>query len=282
MTRNISLKNILSINTIALVLFFYSNSLHANPAFPNFTDVVEKNIPAVVIVHATKKMNSAASVMPDMSNIPDEFKPFLDKFFDENKNNDSPKRQAPNFGSGFILSSDGYIMTNNHVISNADEIKITLSDQTELKAVLIGADPRSDLALLKVEAENLPVVSVGTSENLKVGEWVLAIGSPFGFEHTVTAGIVSGKKRSLPNESYVGYLQTDVAINPGNSGGPLFNLNGDVVGVNAQIYTRSGGFMGVSFAIPAETLTNVYNQLKNDGKVKRGWLGVFIQEVDQD
>ena len=170
MIRNISLKNILSINTITLVLFFYSSSLYSNPAFPNFTDVVEKNIPAVVIVHATKKMNSAASVMPDMSNIPDEFKPFIDKFFDENKNNDSPKRQAPNFGSGFILSTDGYIMTNNHVISNADEIKITLSDQTELKAVLVGADPRSDLALLKVEAENLPIVSVGTSENLKVGE----------------------------------------------------------------------------------------------------------------
>ena len=179
-------------------------------------------------------------------------------------------------------SKDGYIMTNRHVIKNSDEIKITLSNQTQLKATLIGTDERSDLALLKVDAENLPVVSIGTSENLKVGEWVLAIGSPFGFDHTVTAGIVSGKKRNLPNESYVPYIQTDVAINPGNSGGPLFNLNGEVVGVNAQIYTRSGGFMGVSFAIPAETLSNVYRQLKEEGKVKRGWLGVFIQEVDQD
>ncbi|MBT3548546.1 MAG: Do family serine endopeptidase [Gammaproteobacteria bacterium] len=282
MIRNISLKNIFIINIITLILFFYSNSLYSNPAFPNFTDVVEKNIPSVVIVHAKKQMNTPSAGMPDMRNMPDEFKPFLDKFFNENQPNDNQQRQTPSFGSGFILSSDGYIMTNNHVISNSNEIKITLSDQTELDAVLIGTDPRSDLALLKVDANNLPVVSIGTSENLKVGEWVLAIGSPFGFDHTVTAGIVSGKKRNLPNESYVPYIQTDVAINPGNSGGPLFNLNGDVVGVNAQIYTRSGGFMGVSFAIPAETLTNVYNQLKNDGKVKRGWLGVFIQEVDQD
>ncbi len=282
MIEKISLKNILTINTIFLVLLFYSNTLYSNPAYPNFTDVVEKNIPSVVIVHAKKRMNTPSSTMPDMRNMPDEFKPFLDKFFNENQPNDSQKRQSPSFGSGFILSSDGYIMTNNHVISNSDEIKITLSDQTELDAVLVGTDPRSDLALLKVEANNLPIVSIGTSENLKVGEWVLAIGSPFGFDHTVTAGIVSGKKRNLPNESYVPYIQTDVAINPGNSGGPLFNLNGDVVGVNAQIYTRSGGFMGVSFAIPAETLTNVYKQLKNDGKVKRGWLGVFIQEVDQD
>ena len=282
MIKKVSLKNILSINTIFLVLLFYSNPSYSNPAFPNFTDVVEKNIPSVVIVHAKKRMNASAGSMPDMRNMPDEFKPFLDKFFSDQQPNDNQRRQPPSFGSGFILSSDGYIMTNNHVISNSDEIKITLSDQTELNAVLVGSDPRSDLALLKVEASNLPVVSIGTSENLKVGEWVLAIGSPFGFDHTVTAGIVSGKKRNLPNESYVPYIQTDVAINPGNSGGPLFNLNGDVVGVNAQIYTRSGGFMGVSFAIPAETLTNVYNQLKNDGKVKRGWLGVFIQEVDQD
>ena len=282
MIKKVSLKNILSINTIFLVLLFYSYPVNSNPAFPNFTDVVEKNIPSVVIVHAKKRMSTSAGSMPDMRNMPDEFKPFLDKFFSDQQPNDNQKRQPPSFGSGFILSSDGYIMTNNHVISNSDEIKITLSDQTELNAVLVGSDPRSDLALLKVEASNLPVVSIGTSENLKVGEWVLAIGSPFGFDHTVTAGIVSGKKRNLPNESYVPYIQTDVAINPGNSGGPLFNLNGDVVGVNAQIYTRSGGFMGVSFAIPAETLTNVYNQLKNDGKVKRGWLGVFIQEVDQD
>ena len=253
-------------------------ALQANESYPNFTAVVEKNIPAVVIVHAKKKAQNNAN---DMPNMPDEFKPFFDRFFDENQRKNLT-RPTPAFGSGFILSKDGYIMTNYHVIKNSDEIKITFSDQTQLLATLIGTDERSDLALLKVDAKNLPVVSIGTSENLKLGEWVLAIGSPFGFDHTVTAGIVSGKKRNLPNESYVPYIQTDVAINPGNSGGPLFNLNGDVVGVNAQIYTRSGGFMGVSFAIPAETLSNVYKQLKDDGKVKRGWLGVFIQEVDQD
>jgi len=214
--------------------------------------------------------------------LPDEFKPFFDKFFDEEQNTPRGSRKAPSFGSGFILTNDGYIMTNNHVISNADEIMVKLSDQTELSAKLVGSDKRSDLALLKVDASNLPTVKIGTSDDLKLGEWVLAIGSPFGFDHTVTAGIVSGKKRNLPNESYVPYIQTDVAINPGNSGGPLFNLDGDVVGVNAQIYTRSGGFMGVSFAIPAETLSSVYMQLKNDGKVKRGWLGVYIQEVDKD
>ena len=207
---------------------------------------------------------------PNIPNLPDEFKPFFDKFFDDDQNTPRGSRPAPSFGSGFILTDDGYIMTNNHVISNADEITVTLSDQTELTAKLVGSDKRSDLALLKVEANNLPIVNIGTSEDLKLGEWVLAIGSPFGFDHTVTAGIVSGKKRNLPNESYVPYIQTDVAINPGNSGGPLFNLDGDVVGVNAQIYTRSGGFMGVSFAIPAETLATVYTQLKNDGKVKRG------------
>ena len=255
---------------------------YSNPSYPNFTEVVEKNIPAVVIVHAKKKILGKNNINQNMPDLPEELKPFLDKFFDGENGNPSEPRKAPSFGSGFILTKDGYIMTNNHVIANSDEITITMSDQTELSAKLVGSDERSDLALLKVDADDLPTVNIGTSENLKLGEWVLAIGSPFGFDHTVTAGIVSGKKRNLPNESYVPYIQTDVAINPGNSGGPLFNLKGDVVGVNAQIYTRSGGFMGVSFAIPAETLSNVYKQLKKDGKVKRGWLGVYIQEVDKD
>ena len=268
---------------IATILFMFNPIVgHSDATYPNFTEVVEKNIPAVVIVHAKKTISNSPSMNPNIPNLPDEFKPFFDKFFDEEQNTPRGSRQAPSFGSGFILTDDGYIMTNNHVISNSEEITVTLSDQTELAAKLIGSDKRSDLALLKVEADNLPVVKIGTSEDLKLGEWVLAIGSPFGFDHTVTAGIVSGKKRNLPNESYVPYIQTDVAINPGNSGGPLFNLEGDVVGVNAQIYTRSGGFMGVSFAIPAETLATVYKQLKNDGKVKRGWLGVYIQEVDKD
>ena len=268
---------------IAAILFIFNPIVgHSDATYPNFTEVVEKNIPAVVIVHAKKTISNSPSMNPNIPNLPDEFKPFFDKFFDEEQNTPRGSRQAPSFGSGFILTDDGYIMTNNHVISNSEEITVTLSDQTELAAKLIGSDKRSDLALLKVEANNLPIVKIGTSEDLKLGEWVLAIGSPFGFDHTVTAGIVSGKKRNLPNESYVPYIQTDVAINPGNSGGPLFNLEGDVVGVNAQIYTRSGGFMGVSFAIPAETLATVYKQLKNDGKVKRGWLGVYIQEVDKD
>ncbi|HWV08857.1 MAG TPA: Do family serine endopeptidase, partial [Pseudomonas sp.] len=163
-----------------------------------------------------------------------------------------------------------------------DEIIVRLSDRSELEAKLIGADPRSDVALLKVEGENLPTVKLGKSEDLKVGEWVLAIGSPFGFDHSVTAGIVSAKGRTLPNESYVPFIQTDVAINPGNSGGPLFNLAGEVVGINSQIFTRSGGFMGLSFAIPMSVAMDVADQLKSDGKVSRGWLGVVIQEVNKD
>ena len=283
MEMNISfIKSYAIIATIAGTFFLRPISSYSTPSYPNFTEVVEKNIPAVVIVHAKKKILGNNNINQNMPNLPDELKPFLDKFFDGENGNPSEPRKAPSFGSGFILTKDGYIMTNNHVIANSDEITITMSDQTELSAKLVGADERSDLALLKVDADDLPTVNIGTSENLKLGEWVLAIGSPFGFDHTVTAGIVSGKKRNLPNESYVPYIQTDVAINPGNSGGPLFNLNGDVVGVNAQIYTRSGGFMGVSFAIPAETLSNVYKQLKKDGKVKRGWLGVYIQEVDKD
>ena len=280
---NISFIKSYAIIAIIVVTFFViPGPSYSNPSYPNFTEVVEKNIPAVVIVHAEKKILGNNNINQSMPNLPEELKPFLDKFFDGENGNPSEPRKAPSFGSGFILTKDGYIMTNNHVIANSDEITITMSDQTELSAKLVGSDERSDLALLKVDADDLPTVNIGTSENLKLGEWVLAIGSPFGFDHTVTAGIVSGKKRNLPNESYVPYIQTDVAINPGNSGGPLFNLEGDVVGVNAQIYTRSGGFMGVSFAIPAETLSNVYKQLKKDGKVKRGWLGVYIQEVDKD
>jgi len=269
---------------VLLSLILTPTKIFSADSLPNFTEVVEKNIPSVVIVNAKKNIGQNNNSRLNIPNVPDEFKPFLDKFFNgmPTPPPGSQSRKTPSFGSGFILSADGYIMTNNHVISNADEITIRLSDDTVLDAKLIGQDERSDLALLKVEANNLPTVSIGDSNNLKLGEWVLAIGSPFGFDHTVTAGIVSGKKRNLPNESYVPYIQTDVAINPGNSGGPLFNLQGEVVGVNAQIYTRSGGFMGVSFAIPAETLSNVYRQLKDDGKVKRGWLGVFIQQVDKD
>ncbi len=275
-------KSFLKLTLFALA-FTYLTNVFSQTGLPDFTTVVEKNIPAVVIVNATKTVQAGFNNSPFNSpDIPDELRDYFGKFFDPKNGNNQNQRSTPSFGSGFILTSDGYIMTNNHVVSNSSEILITLSDETVLEAQLIGSDSRSDLALLKVDGKNLPTVSVATADNLKVGEWVLAIGSPFGFSHTVTAGIVSGKQRKLPDESYVPYIQTDVAINPGNSGGPLFNLSGDVVGVNAQIYTRTGGFMGVSFAIPSETMMDVFNQLKDSGKVTRGWLGVFIQEVDKN
>ena len=264
---------------LVFYIIIFSSLLNAS-TLPDFTNIVDENIDAVVIVNAVKSSNINSN--SNTPNIPDELKPFFERFFENNPNPNNQFRQTPSFGSGFILSDDGYVMTNNHVIENSTEISVTFNDGNIMPAKLIGSDERSDLALLKVSADDLPTVKIGDSQQLKIGEWVLAIGSPFGFDHTVTAGIVSGKKRNLPNESYVPYIQTDVAINPGNSGGPLFNLNGEVVGVNAQIYTRSGGFMGVSFAIPAETLSSVYDQLRENGKVKRGWLGVYIQQMDKD
>ncbi len=212
----------------------------------------------------------------------DELNDFLKKFFGD-KGFENPERKKPrnsqSMGSGFIYSANGYIITNHHVIADADQIIVKLNDKRELDAKLIGSDPSSDIALLKIKAKNLKPVKIGKSENLKVGQWVLAIGSPFGFESTVTAGIVSAIGRSLPNDNYVPFIQTDVAINPGNSGGPLFNLDGEVIGINAQIFSRSGGFMGLSFAIPMDVANNVVGQLKRSGKVSRGWLGVYIQEV---
>ncbi|HHH43335.1 MAG TPA: Do family serine endopeptidase, partial [Gammaproteobacteria bacterium] len=181
-----------------------------------------------------------------------------------------------------IISKDGYILTNNHVVKDADEVIVRLEDRRELKAEIIGTDARSDIALLKINADNLPVARIGKSDSLKVGEWVLAIGSPFGFDRSATAGIVSAKGRALPRENYVPFIQTDVAINPGNSGGPLFNLDGEVVGVNSQIYSRTGGYMGLSFSIPIEVAMDVANQLKAHGKVSRGWLGVLIQDVTRE
>ena len=217
--------------------------------------------------------------------VPEIFRHFFGQPMPYGQNPHGPRggqQEKSSLGSGFIISEDGYLLTNNHVIQGADEIIVRLNDRRELTAELIGADPSSDLALLKVEAEDLPTVDLGDSDKLEVGEWVVAIGSPFGFDYSVTAGIVSAKGRSLPNENYVPFIQTDVAINPGNSGGPLFNLDGEVVGINSQIYTRSGGFMGVSFAIPMNVAMNVADQLKEKGKVSRGWLGVVIQEVNKD
>uniref|UniRef100_UPI003566490C DegQ family serine endoprotease n=1 Tax=Pseudomonas sp. TaxID=306 RepID=UPI003566490C len=261
----------------------------AQAQLPDFTELVEEAAPAVVNISTRQKIPARAAgagefAIPDLEGLPPIFREFFERSIPQipRAPNGGRQREAQSLGSGFIISADGYVLTNNHVVTGADEIIVRLPDRSELEAKLIGADPRSDVALLKVEGKNLPTVRLGKSEDLKVGEWVLAIGSPFGFDHSVTAGIVSAKGRSLPNESYVPFIQTDVAINPGNSGGPLFNLAGEVVGINSQIFTRSGGFMGLSFAIPMSVALDVAEQLKTDGKVSRGWLGVVIQEVNKD
>ncbi len=249
---------------------------------PDFTKLVEKNAPAVVNISTVGEAESSRQNRPRS----DELEEFF-RFFGPPGRGGQPNLRPPrSLGSGFIISKDGYILTNNHVVDDASEIIVRFSDRRELEAQLVGSDVRSDLAVLKVATdEDLPVVKLGRSEELKVGAWVLAIGSPFGFDYSVTAGIVSAKGRSLPtaqNENYVPYIQTDVAINPGNSGGPLFNLDGEVVGINSQIYSNSGGFMGVSFAIPIDIAMEVAQQLRTEGRVSRGWLGVMIQEVNRD
>jgi serine protease Do len=239
---------------------------------PSFADLVEEQ--GVKVVNISTKTQ-----IDQPSNIPvPEDDPFYD-FFRRFAPPEGSKRESRSLGSGFIFTNDGYILTNSHVVAAADDITVKLNDKREFPAKLIGVDKRTDVAVIKIDASDLPFVSIGDPEKLRVGDWVLAIGSPFGFESTVTAGIVSAKGRSLPQENYVPFIQTDVAINPGNSGGPLFNLAGEVVGINAQIYSRTGGFMGLSFAIPIDVAVDVANQLKTDGRVKRGRIGVVIQEV---
>jgi serine protease Do len=242
---------------------------------PDFIDLVEKQGPAVVNVSTTSTAHAGAQ-----SPVPED-DPFYDFFrrFGPPQPRDYETRSL---GSGFIVSADGYILTNAHVVDMADDVTVKLNDKREFKAKVIGADKRTDVALIKIEATGLPAVRIGDPEKLRVGEWVLAIGSPFGFESTVTAGIVSAKGRSLPQENYVPFIQTDVAINPGNSGGPLFNLKGEVVGINSQIYSRTGGFMGLSFAIPIDVAMNISNQLRTTGRVSRGRIGVVIQEVTKE
>ena len=274
--------------TVATALLGWQ-SLGMAQSLPDFTDLVEEVSPAVVNISTSRAATSSpmagAPGMPDLEGMPPIFREFFEHSFPQGPQQ-QPRQQQPSpqsLGSGFILSKDGYILTNNHVVEGADEIFVRLSDRRELLAKLVGADPRSDLALLKIETdEDLPSVRIGKSSDLKPGEWVLAIGSPFGFDHSVTAGIVSAKGRSLPTENYVPFIQTDVAINPGNSGGPLLNLKGEVVGINSQIFTRSGGFMGLSFAIPADVAMDVVEQLKVSGSVQRGWLGVVVQEINKD
>jgi len=258
---------------------------------PDFTQLVKAQSRAVVnisSVHKASEINHHTPGGPlDPGQIPME--EFLKHFFEGQGQLPGPRsgphggsKESNSLGSGFIISKEGYILTNHHVIQDADEIIVKLSDRRELIATLVGSDPRTDVALLKVKAHSLPIVEIGAVDELQVGEWVLAIGTPFGFEHSVTAGIVSAKGRSLPGDNYVPFIQTDVAINPGNSGGPLFNLKGQVVGVNSQIVSRSGGYMGLSFAIPIDVVMTIVEQLKNGGQVARGWLGVHIQDVTSD
>jgi len=248
---------------------------------PDFAGLVSQNAPAVVNISTTQSIKRKRLKDFDLPDLPEDspFRDFLRRFLE-----DAPEERDPgqSLGSGFIISDDGYILTCAHVIADATEIVIRLTDRRELVAKVVGSDTRSDVALLKVDAKGLPSVQIGDPDALKVGEWVLAIGSPFGFESSATAGIVSAKGRSLPNENYVPFIQTDVAINPGNSGGPLFNLEGRVVGINAQIYSRTGGFMGLSFAVPIDIAMQVGEQLKTNGRVVRGWLGVLIQNVTRD
>lgn len=265
----------------SVLVIFLNNISYANKIdLPDFTSLVKENSASIVNISIVRKNNQQSNSHPQLEN--DELNEFLKKFFGDRgfeNPEERPPRRAQSLGSGFIYSADGYIVTNHHVIADADQIIVKLNDKRELDAKLIGSDPSSDIALLKIKAKNLKPVKIGNSLELNVGQWVLAIGSPFGFESTVTAGIVSAIGRSLPNDNYVPFIQTDVAINPGNSGGPLFNLNGEVIGINAQIFSRSGGFMGLSFAIPMDVANNVVKQLKSTGKVSRGWLGVYIQEV---
>ncbi|MDV7212262.1 DegQ family serine endoprotease [Azotobacter beijerinckii] len=277
-------KSFASVLAGALLL---GQSLLAQAQLPDFTELVASASPAVVNISTRQKLPDSAMAegMPDLEGLPPLFREFLERSIPQTPrapNSNGRQREAHSLGSGFIISADGYVLTNNHVVADADEIIVRLSDRSELEAELVGADPLTDVALLKVKGSSLPTVKLGRSDELKVGEWVLAIGSPFGFDHSVTAGIVSATGRSLPNESYVPFIQTDVAINPGNSGGPLFDLEGRVIGINSQIFTRSGGFMGLSFAIPIEVAMGVADQLKATGKVARGWLGVVIQEVSKD
>ena len=252
---------------------------------PDFAQLVAREGGSVVNIRAVSEHRER--VLSEDDNVPldsadDLFSEFLKRLIPNQPDWEQGSDNEVNFGSGFIISEDGFVLTNAHVIKGMNRIKVTLNDKREYPAKLIGLDEKSDVALLKIEAKNLPVAKIGNPSELKSGEWVAAIGAPFGFENSVTAGIVSAKNRTLPDETYTPFIQTDVAINPGNSGGPLFNLKGQVVGINSQIYSRSGGFMGISFAIPIDVAMNVAEQLKATGKVQRAQLGAMIQEVSYD
>ncbi len=247
---------------------------------PDFTELVEKQGPTVVNISTTQTVRSPLG-LPQIPQLQED-DPFYE-FFRRFVPSPGPREfQNNSLGSGFIISADGYILTNAHVVETADEITVKLNDKREFKAKVIGSDKRTDIALIKIDASGLQAVKFGDPSKLKVGEWVIAIGSPFGFENTVTAGIVSAKGRSLPQENFVPFIQTDAAVNPGNSGGPLFNMRGEVVGVNSQIYSRTGGFMGLSFSIPIDVANDIATQLKTGGRVTRGRIGVVIQPVTKE
>ncbi|HEY6897693.1 MAG TPA: DegQ family serine endoprotease [Rhodocyclaceae bacterium] len=250
---------------------------------PDFADLVEKQGAAVVNISTTQVVRHGRQGAIPLDD-DDPMSEFFRRFGGPKGAMPGVPREYENkgLGSGFIVSADGYILTNNHVVADADEVVVKLTDKREFKAKVLGTDKRTDVALIKIEAAGLPVVKLGDPNKLRVGEWVVAIGSPFGLDNTVTAGIVSAKGRSLPQENYVPFIQTDAAVNPGNSGGPLFNMKGEVVGINSQIYSRSGGYMGLSFAIPIDLAMEVKAQLQNNGKVSRGRIGVVIQEVTKE
>jgi len=249
-------------------------------ALPDFSQLVERYGPAVVNVEVVEKAQQSGGIPGLSPNDP--FYDFFRRFGIPTPDQGQQGRQAPvrGAGSGFIVNSDGYILTNTHVVANADEVTVRLTDRREFPAKVIGADERTDVAVIKISGTNLPIVKLGDPSRIKPGQWVLAIGSPFGFENSATAGIVSATARSVPGENYVPFIQTDVPVNPGNSGGPLFNMAGEVIGINSQIFSRTGGFMGVSFAIPIDVARNVEEQLIKTGHVVRGRIGVTIQDVN--
>jgi serine protease Do len=267
---------------VLMAVVFAGSAAAQARELPDFTQLVEDQGTAVVNISTTQAVRRPA--IPQLPNIEDEeVLEFFRRFIPRQQPPGPGARPEPrSLGSGFIISADGYILTNAHVVEGAEEINVRFTDKREYKAKVIGSDKRTDVALIKIEASGLPAVRFGDASKLKVGEWVVAIGSPFGFENSVTAGIVSAKGRSLPQENFVPFIQTDVAINPGNSGGPLFNMRGEVVGINSQIYSRTGGFMGLSFAIPIDVALDVQRQLRERGRVSRGRIGVVIQEVTRD
>ncbi|HEX5611249.1 MAG TPA: DegQ family serine endoprotease [Burkholderiales bacterium] len=273
---------------LALALAASTQAVAQDRILPDFTRLVEDQGAAVVNISTTQAARRpSGGAVPQVPGIEDEevlefFRRFVPRPGPGQGPGPGARPESRSLGSGFIISADGYILTNAHVVESAEEINVRLTDKREFKAKVIGADKRTDLAVIRIEAASLPVVRFGDPHKLKVGEWVVAIGSPFGFDNTVTAGIVSAKGRSLPQENFVPFIQTDVAINPGNSGGPLFNMRGEVVGINSQIYSRTGGFMGLSFAIPIDVALDVQRQLREKGRVSRGRIGVVIQEVTKD